>query len=67
MASNEGIEKRIDEARKLGHVSSSEWQSYTWKNELSEQRRRIITHLGEALAEEETDYNPYHMLGPVRS
>jgi hypothetical protein len=62
LASNEGIEKRINEARKLGHVSSSEWQSYTWKNELSEQRRRIITHLGEALAEEETDYNPYHML-----
>lgn len=62
MADDDDIENRINESRKLGQVSSSEWQSYTWKNELAEQSRRIITHLGEALAEVETDYNPYHML-----
>lgn len=56
------MQARIDEARKLGSVSSSEWQSYTWKNELAEQRRRIILHLGEALAEADTEHNPYHML-----
>jgi hypothetical protein len=27
----------IAEASKLGVVSSTEWQSYTWKNELAEQ------------------------------
>jgi hypothetical protein len=49
-------------ARKLGSVASSEWQAYTWKNELAEQRRRIILHLGEALAEADAEHNPYHML-----
>lgn len=59
---DQDIQARIDEARKLGSVSSSEWQSYTWKNELAEQRHRIILHLGEALAEADTEHNPYHML-----
>lgn len=59
---DQDIQARIDEARKLGSVGSSEWQSYTWKNELAEQRRRIILHLGEALAEADTAHNPYHML-----
>ncbi|AQS92456.1 hypothetical protein A0U94_14915 (plasmid) [Gluconobacter albidus] len=62
MVADRDIENRINEARKLGRVSSSEWQSYTWKNELAEQRRRIIMHLGEAFAEVETDNNSYHML-----
>jgi hypothetical protein len=56
------LRARIDEARKLGSVSSTEWQSYTWKNELAEQRRRIVGHLSEALAEADTEHNPYHML-----
>jgi hypothetical protein len=50
------------EARKLGCVSSSDWQSYTWKNELSEQRRRILQHLDEVFADSNTESNPLHML-----
>jgi len=48
--------------RKLGSVSSSEWQAYTWKNELAEQKRRIGLHLDEALTNAEAEHNPYHML-----
>ena len=58
----ENIQARIEEVRKLGSVSSADWQSYTWKNELAEQRRRIIQHLGEVLADADTEHNPYHML-----
>ncbi|MER8929779.1 hypothetical protein NKI34_29525 [Mesorhizobium sp. M0700] len=58
----EEIERQLEEMRKLGSVSSSEWQSYTWKNELAEQKRRIVLHLGEALTDAETEHNPYHML-----
>jgi hypothetical protein len=46
----------------LGSVGSSEWQSRTWKNELAEQRRRILHCVGEVLEEAETEHNPYHML-----
>ncbi|MGK6313668.1 hypothetical protein [Neorhizobium sp. DT-125] len=60
--SDEEIERRIAEARKLGSVASADWQSYTWKNELVEQKRRIVQHLAEALAEADTEHNPYHML-----
>ncbi len=56
------LQARIDEARKLGSVSATDWQSYTWKNELTEQRHRIVVHLSEALAEADTEHNPYHML-----
>jgi hypothetical protein len=59
---DQDIQARIDEARKLGSVSSSEWQSYTWKNELAEQRRRILLCLDEVFAEADTEHNPYHML-----
>jgi hypothetical protein len=52
----------IAESMKLGCVSSSNWQSYTWKNELAEQRGRIGLHLEEALSQAETEHNPYHML-----
>jgi hypothetical protein len=40
MAKDE-LDDRIAESFRLGCVSSSEWQSYTWKNELAEQRCRI--------------------------
>lgn len=60
--SDEEIERRIEEARKLGSVASADWQSYTWKNELAEQKRRIVQHLAEALAEADTEHSPYHML-----
>lgn len=50
------------EARKLGCVSSSDWHSDTWKNELSEQRRRILQHIDEVLADSNTEHNPLHML-----
>src|SRR3569833_730716 len=58
----EEIEKELEQMRKLGSVSSSEWQAYTWKNELAEQKRRIGIHLDEALTDAETEHNPYHML-----
>ncbi len=60
--SDENVEARIEEMLKLGSVSSADWQSYTWKNELAEQKRRIDQHLSEALTEAETEHNPYHML-----
>jgi hypothetical protein len=56
------LPKSFVEARKLGCVSSSDWQSYTWKNELSEQRRRILQHVEEVLADSDTEHNPLHML-----
>lgn len=59
---DEQISRRLEEARKLGSISSAEWQSYTWKNELAEQKRRIAQHLGEALTDAQTEHNPYHML-----
>jgi hypothetical protein len=60
---NEGdLPESFVEARKLGCVSSSDWQSYTWKNELSEQRRRILQHLDEVFADSDTEHNPLHML-----
>jgi len=58
----EKIEKELEQMRKLGSVSSSDWQAYTWKNELAEQKRRIDLHLGEALSDAETEHSPYHML-----
>lgn len=56
------VDERIAEAMRLGSVSSSRWQSYTWKNELAEQKRRIGLHLEEVFAQAETEHNPYHML-----
>jgi hypothetical protein len=58
----EEIEKQLEQMRKMGSVSSSSWQDYTWKNELAKQKKRIDLHLSEALTEEETEHNPYHML-----
>ncbi|BCH57353.1 hypothetical protein ACQZ61_21570 [Agrobacterium vitis] len=58
----EEIERQLQQTRKLGSIGSSEWQSYTWKNELAEQKRRIDLHLNEALTDEETEHNHYHML-----
>jgi hypothetical protein len=56
------LDREIAEMMKMGCVSSSEWQSYTWKNELAEQKRRIGLLLEEALTDAETEHNPYHML-----
>jgi hypothetical protein len=58
----EGVDEQIAEALKMGSVNSSRWQSYTWKNELAEQKRRIGLHLKEVLADADTEHNPYHML-----
>lgn len=65
VTSDHEIAPRIEEARKLGSVSSADWQSYTWKNELAEQKLRIGQHLAEALAETDTEHNPHHMLERV--
>ena len=59
------VDAAIAELSKLGTVSSSDWQSYTWKNEFAEQKRRILQHLAEVIADTETRHNPHHMLnGP---
>jgi hypothetical protein len=59
---NDDVPERFAEALKLGCVSSSDWQSYTWKNELFEQRRRIMLHLDEVFTDADTEHNPLHML-----
>lgn len=56
------VEEPIADAAPLGSVTWSRWQSYTWKNELAEQKRRISLHLEEVFAEADTEHNPYHML-----
>ncbi|WP_200905412.1 hypothetical protein [Sphingopyxis sp. 113P3] len=62
MVRDDEVSRRLEEADKLGSIGSAEWQSYTWKNELAEQKRRIVLHLGEALTDAQTEHNPYHML-----
>lgn len=47
---------------KQGMVISSDWQAYTWKNELAEQRDRILRCLEEILSEADTEHNPLHMI-----
>ena len=61
MAKND-VDAALAEMRKHGVISSSDWQSYTWKNELAEQKRRILLHLAEAIGDKETEHNPHHML-----
>ncbi len=56
------LDRELAEMKKMGCVSSSDWQSYTWKNELAKQKLRIGLHLEEALSDAETEHNPYHML-----
>lgn len=60
--SDRDILAELEEMRRLGSIASSEWQSYTWKNELARQRERVIQHLGEALTDAETQHDPHHML-----
>ena len=56
------VDAAFAELSKLGMVSSSDWQSYTWKNELAEQKRRILQHLAEVIADTEIKHDPHHML-----
>src|SRR6202035_4095577 len=44
-------------------VSSSNWESYPWKNELSLQLDRVLAHCAEIVDEDFAGpYNPHHML-----
>jgi hypothetical protein len=56
------VDTEFAELLQLGTISSSHWQSYTWKNELAEQKRRILQHLNEVIADNETEHDPLHML-----
>lgn len=60
------MSKKIDiafqDSMKLGAISHSSWQSYTWKNELAEQRDRISQHLDEIFSEAEIEHDPFHMI-----
>ncbi len=46
----------------LGVIRYSDWQSYTWKNALAEQRNRISLHLDEIFSDAETAHDPFHMI-----
>ncbi|MCK0754341.1 hypothetical protein [Chromohalobacter japonicus] len=59
---SDSVDEQITEMRKMGWVSSSTWQAYTWKNELAEQKRRISMHLDEVLADSVTEHDSHHML-----
>lgn len=52
----------INEMLRFGSISYSDWAGYAWKNELNEQRDRVLTHFGEIVRDELTDHNPHHML-----
>lgn len=52
----------IKEMLRFGSVSYSDWAGYAWKNELHEQRNRVLLHFRELIEELETDHNPHHML-----
>ncbi|WP_371038696.1 hypothetical protein [Rhodosalinus sp. FB01] len=56
------IDMALQDLTKFGAISSSSWQSYTWKNELATQRDRISHHLDEIFSEAETEHNPFHMI-----
>lgn len=43
-------------------VAYSSWAGYAWKNELHEQKDRVLQHLREILEDEATEHNPHHML-----
>lgn len=55
-------DEALEEAMKLGTVISSNWQAYTWKNELAQQKKRVSQHLLEVLSEADTEHNPSHMI-----
>lgn len=55
----------VDDSRlpqRDGYVNFAEWAGYAWKNELLEQRARVLLHLKEIFEEHETQHNPFHML-----
>lgn len=56
------VDIELQASTKLGVVRYSNWQSYTWKNELAQQRDRISLHLDEILSEAETEHDPLHMI-----
>lgn len=56
------LDSSLADQIKLGCVSFSEWAEYAWKNELHEQRHRVVKALGEIIGGSEADHNPHHML-----
>ena len=58
MSSHEEIEEML----RFGSVIYSDWAGYAWKNELHEQRDRVLRHISEIIDEEVTEHNPHHML-----
>lgn len=59
---NGKIDKEIEEVIKQGAVKSSNWEAYTWKNELLKQRELVSKCLMEILSEAETEHNPLHTI-----
>ena len=47
---------------RFGSISYSDWAGYAWKNELRDQRDRVLLHLREIIEEADTEHNPHHML-----
>lgn len=56
------IAEELEEMRRHGAISYSDWADYAWKEELHTQRDRVLQHLEEIASEAETEHNPYHML-----
>lgn len=56
------IEDKLTEMQRRGSVAFAEWADYAWKNELLEQKRRVLVHLEEIFEGAETPHSPQHML-----
>lgn len=58
----DSFQEEIQAMLRFGSVSYANWAGYAWKNELNEQRDRVLQHLGEIIDDAETEHNPHHML-----
>jgi hypothetical protein len=59
---SEAVQLEIEEMFRMGSVSYADWAGYAWKNELHEQRDRVLGHFRELVGDVETEHNPHHML-----
>lgn len=45
-----------------GSITYSDWAGYAWKNELYEQKTRVLKYFPEVVGDKVEDHNPNHML-----
>lgn len=58
MEQSDGQKKSIGQ----GLISYSSYEAYPWKNELAEQKSRVLKHLAEIQTDATTEHNPHHMI-----